>query len=366
MKIKISLNFLPGTGLAALMLLLTACLPISALGEEQKDQTISISKGMPVYVPPVKKADIRRREGGIVESDGSGTRGLVRGLVRGPNRGLVRGLVRGPNRGLVRGLVRGPNRGLVRGLVRGPNRGLVRGLVRGPNRGLVRGLVRGPNRGLVRGLVRGPNRGLVRGLVRGPNRGLVRGPNRGLVRGPNRGLVRGLVRGENRGLVRGENRGLVRGENRGLVRGENRGLVRGAEYVQEMVPIPSRMSPLASEHTGLTTQDQPSLRFYISDPWPDDIEFALNEPEGKEPVLETFIKGPFKKGIYRINLAEYNIRLKPDIEYEWLIAVVPDPEERSADFLGSATIKYVKAPDDLTVLLANTKKHELHFVYAEK
>ena len=145
-----------------------------------------------------------------------------------------------------------------------------------------------------------------------------------------------------------------------------RSLTRGEEIPdQEILSAPSRMVPLVSEHVGLTTYSRPSLLFYISDPWPGNIEFALNEPYAKEPVAETYIKGPFRKGVYHINLADYNITLKPGIAYEWLIAIVLDPDERSADFIASATIRYAAPPENLLQKLGSASKNRLQFIYAE-
>ncbi len=126
------------------------------------------------------------------------------------------------------------------------------------------------------------------------------------------------------------------------------------------------MAPLAPERTGIVGVDQPILWFYLSDPWPDDIEFALNKPRAREPDLEILLEGPFEKGVYGVALAEFNVKLLPDIEYEWLLAIVLDPEERSADFLASATIRYAPFQKDLQTLLADTPEDRLPCVYAEK
>jgi hypothetical protein len=129
--------------------------------------------------------------------------------------------------------------------------------------------------------------------------------------------------------------------------------------------MPSLMAPIASLQTGYTTKSQPVLQWYISGPWPEKIEFTLNKPGVIEPVLEKEIDGPPAEGIWQIKLADYNITLEPNIEYEWFIAIVPLPEERSADFLGSATVMYVVPPEELSRRLAETQKEEAYFVYAE-
>ncbi|QTA84036.1 DUF928 [Desulfonema magnum] len=130
--------------------------------------------------------------------------------------------------------------------------------------------------------------------------------------------------------------------------------------------MPKRMAPLAPERTGLTFKNQPVLSWYISDPWPGKIEFTLNEAGAVESVLKMNIDGPDKEGIYQINLADHNVTLKPGGEYEWFLVIVPVPEERSADFLASATIRMAELSNELSARLANTPKDKLHYVYAEE
>ncbi len=213
------------------------------------------------------------------------------------------------------------------------------------------------------------------GVSRGVQRGLPRGVQRGLPRGVSRGLPRGVSRGMPRGLPRGICRGLPRGLPRGTPRGLPRGVSRGAKdstsqdkaahgHQAGNIPIPSFMTPLAPEQTGLTLQSQPTLYFYISGAWPGKIEFTLNEPKAVEPVLTININGPDKEGIVMIDLADYDISLKNNVEYEWFIAIVPDPEERSGDFLGSATIKYVKPSQEITKRMQSKHSNRPYHNYA--
>ncbi|MCP4346853.1 MAG: DUF928 domain-containing protein [Desulfobacterales bacterium] len=135
---------------------------------------------------------------------------------------------------------------------------------------------------------------------------------------------------------------------------------------QTMIPLPSRMSPLAPENTGLTLTGQPVLQWYISGPWPDKIEFRLNAPKVPEPDIDTDIKGPDKEGIYRISIADYNAILKPGVNYEWVLTIINDEEERSADFTACARIRYVKPDENLSKLIMNTPKEKLYYVYADR
>ncbi len=106
--------------------------------------------------------------------------------------------------------------------------------------------------------------------------------------------------------------------------------------------------------------------WYISDPWPGKIEFTLNEVGSPDILFRKIINGPEKEGVYRINLADYGIELKPGTEYEWFLAIVLDPYERSADFLASATIKHIEPSDSFSKHLKEMTEDERPQVYAQK
>jgi len=125
------------------------------------------------------------------------------------------------------------------------------------------------------------------------------------------------------------------------------------------------MMPIVSEETGYTLEKQPILRWYISSAWPGKIEFTILENRKVEPLVETFIDGPENEGIYEIKLADYNIILKPDIEYEWYLAIIFDPNERSSDFLASATLMYIPQSNTLSDELKNISQESLYFFYAD-
>jgi hypothetical protein len=99
---------------------------------------------------------------------------------------------------------------------------------------------------------------------------------------------------------------------------------------------------LAPEHTGLTTQEQPTLYWYISKPARARIEISLADEQSIEPLLETTLEIVSKPGVQSIRLADYGIRLKPGVEYQWSIAIVNDPSQRSQDLVASAGIRLVE------------------------
>jgi hypothetical protein len=216
---------------------------------------------------------------------------------------------------------------------------------------------------------RGVSRGLSRGASRGLSRGVSRGLSRGASRGLSRGASRGLSRGASRGLSRGASRGVSRGASRGLSRGASRGASRGVSRAEITEPkdfsIPDFMAPIVCEHTGLSLSPQPVLWWYISGPWPGNIEFTINKPRAPEPEFQIEFPGPEKPGIYPVNLADYGVVLEPGIEYEWFVAIIVDPDERSGDFLASATVKYIKISEDVLSEIQSSD-YEKYYVYATR
>ena len=103
------------------------------------------------------------------------------------------------------------------------------------------------------------------------------------------------------------------------------------------------LSVLAPEHVGLTTKEQPTLYWFISQPTNSAIELTLIESKTPKPLLETKIDPPNKGGIQRVRLTDYNVRLKPDTEYRWYVALVPDPKNRSKDILAGGFISRMQA-----------------------
>jgi len=64
-------------------------------------------------------------------------------------------------------------------------------------------------------------------------------------------------------------------------------------------------------------------------------------------------------------LADYGIQLEKDKEYEWFIAIIPDPMERSGDLVTSATIRLAESPKDLAQQLAAVAEADRYQVYAK-
>ncbi len=125
------------------------------------------------------------------------------------------------------------------------------------------------------------------------------------------------------------------------------------------------LSVLAPNHTGLTTQEQPVLYWYLSKPITTAVVFNLSD-DGANPVAEQVLNPPFQAGIQRLRLADFGVRLEAGKQYRWFVAVVPDPKRRSKDILAGATIERTELAEAAAGSLAQSTRVEASKLYAEE
>jgi hypothetical protein len=125
------------------------------------------------------------------------------------------------------------------------------------------------------------------------------------------------------------------------------------------------LSALVPEDTGLTMSEQPSLYWFISTATTLPVEVAITDPQATQPLIETRLPSPTKPGIQRIRLADLGVRLAPGTAYRWSVSVIPDANRRSRDLLAGGVIQRVAAPAGLQEKLAQSRKEEHPFLYAE-
>jgi hypothetical protein len=122
---------------------------------------------------------------------------------------------------------------------------------------------------------------------------------------------------------------------------------------------------LAPDHSALTTSEQPSLYWFISNSTSLPIELTVIDSKGIKPILETRLPAPVKEGIQQVRLADHKIHLKQGEAYRWFVAVVPDADRRSKDILAGGAIERVDIPAEIKAKLATSADNEKPFVYAE-
>jgi Domain of Unknown Function (DUF928) len=125
------------------------------------------------------------------------------------------------------------------------------------------------------------------------------------------------------------------------------------------------LSALVPEDTGLTMSEQPSLYWFISSATALPVEVAISDPRATQPVLETRLSSPVQPGVHRIKLADLGVRLAPGVAYRWSVSVISDVNRRSRDILAGGVIERVEAPAGLQEKLAQSRKEEHPFLYAQ-
>jgi hypothetical protein len=129
------------------------------------------------------------------------------------------------------------------------------------------------------------------------------------------------------------------------------------------------LAALVPDHVGQTVSGQPSLFWYI-DAVPkagSQLVFALIDEESVEPIREISLDAPAQPGVQRISLSAYGVKLEPGVEYEWSVALVLDPDQRSNDIIASGWIDRVKkAPEGLESRIQEGTATEAVNAYAEE
>jgi hypothetical protein len=112
---------------------------------------------------------------------------------------------------------------------------------------------------------------------------------------------------------------------------------------------PMTVLVLAPNDTGYTTHDKPTLYWYVSQPLEYPIELTLISLESldaaSKPAVELKLNPPTRPGVHPLSLAEHNITLKPGVEYQWFVAAIGNPAQRSNDVVAGGTIKRVAETD---------------------
>lgn len=125
------------------------------------------------------------------------------------------------------------------------------------------------------------------------------------------------------------------------------------------------LSVLAPDHTGLTTQSQPILYWYLSKSISTPMEFTLIDDDVTKPLVEKVLNPPFEAGIHRLRLADFGVRLAPGRQYQWSVTLVTNPKRRSKDVLAGATIEYFTLPEATALKLVRADWSEAVRLYAE-
>jgi hypothetical protein len=122
---------------------------------------------------------------------------------------------------------------------------------------------------------------------------------------------------------------------------------------------------LAPNEIGLTTREQPALYWFQSKPANARFELTLLQENNIKPIVQVSIERSSKAGIQCLKLSEHNAKLALGVEYQWVVALVPDADNRSKDLVASGVIKRVEPGADLKEKVKKGTPESLPGVYAE-
>ncbi len=98
---------------------------------------------------------------------------------------------------------------------------------------------------------------------------------------------------------------------------------------------------LAPEHTGITAQASPKLFWWVSRGVNGEVEFVVTRRGAIEPDFRVRRTLTLEPGIHALDLNAEGVALEPGETYQWSVAIVRDPDRRSRDMVGVATVEYV-------------------------
>jgi hypothetical protein len=147
----------------------------------------------------------------------------------------------------------------------------------------------------------------------------------------------------------------LRGAPGGRIGGGTRGGGEESRYLSALVP----------DHTGATVQEQPSLYWFLPQTTKYPVEFTIIEAKTQKPLVETRIRQPVQPGVQCVRLADHGVRLKTGVHYQWFVALVPNPDQRSKDIIAGGEIKRVDLQPWVRTKLDRAGKANAPFVYAE-
>ena len=123
---------------------------------------------------------------------------------------------------------------------------------------------------------------------------------------------------------------------------------------------------LAPDHTGLTTQAQPTIYWYARTPAVARFEFALIDDEGNDLLLEVEVGSDRVAGFRQLDLGDYGITLQPGVSCRWSVALVSDNASRSSDLISSGIIERIEPGESLNGRISNATGNDLVGIYASE
>jgi hypothetical protein len=84
-----------------------------------------------------------------------------------------------------------------------------------------------------------------------------------------------------------------------------------------------------------------------------------------KPLVQLKVERAGQAGIQRLRLSDHGVKLDSGVAYQWVVALVTDPDNRSTDLVASGVIKRVIPAADLKEKVSQVAPSSLAGLYAE-
>lgn len=118
------------------------------------------------------------------------------------------------------------------------------------------------------------------------------------------------------------------------------------------------LSVIAAKEAGLSSTAQPDLYWFVSRAVSSGVVLAIM-PLGTnaiDPLFEGPLPPASAPGLQRTSLKDVKVTLVPDVEYDWSISIVTNPNSRSGDVMASGRVRHVAPAGQLQASLATASE----------
>ena len=102
---------------------------------------------------------------------------------------------------------------------------------------------------------------------------------------------------------------------------------------------------LTPESVGFTVSESPTLYYYVTDETSFEFEVTVNRDERTLVQMRRWEK--MNAGIHSISMSDLGIKLEEDADYEWNVALIPNPLQGSLDITSTGGIRRIKAKEPM-------------------
>lgn len=125
------------------------------------------------------------------------------------------------------------------------------------------------------------------------------------------------------------------------------------------------LSVLSPDDSGWTSNAQPTIFWYFSGSGcTHPVKFTLSNVAGMEEVINTTLAPSSESGIHRIDLADFDVSLSPNISYIWHVSLVRQERKGEKNIVSGGTLKFVPPPESLITRVSQDTGAKTIYLYA--